>query len=75
MSGFRTKAIHSGQEPEKITGAVAPVTVFQNLYVPELVWMPHGTIETPPMVCGPVVYSDTSCAFVSDVTAAPPLAR
>jgi cystathionine gamma-lyase len=28
MSGFRTKAIHSGQEPEQITGAVA-VPVFQ----------------------------------------------
>jgi len=28
MSGFRTKAIHSGQEPEKITGAVT-VPVFQ----------------------------------------------
>jgi len=28
MSGFRTKAIHAGQEPEQVTGAVA-VPVFQ----------------------------------------------
>lgn len=28
MAGFRTKAIHVGQEPEKVTGAVT-VPVFQ----------------------------------------------
>src|SRR5262249_40636113 len=71
-AGVEVRALHVAVA-DASWAAVAVVTVFQKLYVPEPSWIPQGMMLTPLMTCGPVVNSEVSCARVRVVTGDTPL--